>query len=53
MEQLKNKCICYYCIGCTMEESENFIPKMNCSNFVQAYSNWQEKYYQALKEDQQ
>jgi hypothetical protein len=30
-------------------EYENFIPKMNCKNFVAGYKDWQERYYKNLK----
>ena len=50
MKELRNNYICYYCLGCVIEELDNFIPKMNCPNFVPAYSDWQERYYKALKE---
>lgn len=51
MKQLEDKHICKYCWGCIAEELENFKPKMNCKIFVPAYSDWQEIYYKALKED--
>ena len=49
MNQIENSYICYYCLGCVIEESKNFKPKRNCQNFIPAYSNWQERYYKALK----
>lgn len=51
MKQLEDKHICRYCMGCVAEELDTFIPKMNCPNFVPAYSDWQERYYKALKEE--
>lgn len=51
MEQLEDKYICRYCMGCVAEELDIFIPKMNCPNFVAGYSDWQERYYKALKEE--
>ena len=50
MKQIPNDYICYYCLGCVAEEDENFKPKKNCKNIVPAYDNWQERYYEALKE---
>ena len=49
MKQIEDEYICKYCMGCNEEELEWFKPKMNCKNFVQAYSDWQKRYYEGVK----
>lgn len=46
---IEAKYICKYCLGCVAEESNKFIPKMNCKDFVPAYDNWQELRNLSLK----
>lgn len=49
MKEIDKKYICYYCIGCNAEESDNFIPRYNCKNFVSGYENWAELRRKELK----
>ena len=51
MKQLKENTICKYCLGCNRLEIENFDGVKNCNGFISAYSDWQERYYKALKEE--
>lgn len=46
---MKDNNLCFYCLGCNAEECEDFEPKMNCEGFVPAYSDWQKRYYERLK----
>lgn len=46
---MEDKYICKYCLGCQIEELDDFKLKMNCKGFVPAYDDWQEKYYERLK----
>lgn len=36
--------------GCNKLLSKDFNGVSNCKGFIQAYPNWQEKYYKKLKE---
>ena len=49
MKQIDTKYICKYCIGCNAEESDNFLPRYNCKNFVPGYENWAELRRKELK----
>ena len=49
MKQLENDTICKYCLGCNRLEIEHFNGVKNCNGFVPAYSDWQERFYKALK----
>ena len=51
MKQLERDTVCYYCYGCNKLEIEKFNGVKRCEKFVPAYSDWQEKYYKALKEE--
>lgn len=49
MKQIDKKYICYWCMGCSAEELDNFKPKQRCKNFVPGYKNWQEMWRKELK----
>ena len=49
MREINSNYICFYCLGCVLEENNGFIPKRKCKTFVPAYIDWQERYYKALK----
>lgn len=49
MEQIDNKKICYYCLGCNQLENEDFIGVMRCKGFIPGIDNWQEKWKEQMK----
>ena len=49
MKQIDNKKLCFYCLGCNKLESENFAGVMRCNIFIAGYTDWQEKWKEALK----
>ncbi len=49
MEQISNKKLCFYCLGCNKLEDENFDGVMRCENFVQSRQNWQEEWKKNLE----
>ena len=51
MKQLEKDTICYYCYGCNKLFLETFDGVKHCNGFVSGYSDWQEIYYKALKEE--
>ncbi len=51
MKQLENDIVCKYCLGCNRLGIEDFNGIKRCNGFVPAYSDWQERYYKALKEE--
>ena len=51
MKQIDNKKICFYCLGCNKLESENFAGVMRCKSFMAGQENWQEKWKEALKKN--
>jgi hypothetical protein len=49
MQQIDNKKICKYCLGCNKLEDKNFKGVMNCKNFISGYENWTEMRREELK----
>lgn len=49
MKQIDYKKLCYYCLGCMKLEDENFDGVMRCNIFIAGYTDWQEKWKEALK----
>ena len=49
MKQLEKDNLCYYCLGCPAEESEDFKPVMRCKEFVPDRENWREMLEKELK----
>lgn len=52
MKQIDKKYICYWCMGCSAEELDNFKPKQRCENFVPGYKNWQEMWRKELNKEE-
>ena len=53
MKQIKKNALCYYCLGCNKQESEEYKPVMRCKRFAAAIENWQEKSRKELKKNGQ
>lgn len=53
MEQIKKDALCYYCLGCNKQESEEYKPIIRCKNFIPGIENWQEKLREELKKSEQ
>lgn len=53
MEQIEKNTLCYYCLGCNKQESEEYKPVMRCKGFVPGVENWQEKLREGLKKSEQ
>ena len=51
MKQLEENTICRYCFGCNKLLLEEFNGVKHCNGFISGYSDWQERYYKALKEE--
>ena len=51
MKQIYNKKLCYYCLSCGKLENENFNGVMRCKHFIQGQADWQEKWKEALKKN--
>lgn len=49
MKQIDNKKLCCYCLGCMKLEDENFTGVMRCNIFIAGYTDWQEKWKEALR----
>lgn len=49
MKQIKKDTLCYYCLGCNKQESEDYKPVKRCNNFVSGYEDWQDKLREELK----
>lgn len=49
MKQIKKNTLCYYCLGCNKQESEEYKPVMRCKGFVPGIENWQERLRKELK----
>lgn len=49
MTQLEDNTICILCYGCNRLLLEDFKGVKNCKGFLPAYEDWQEKFYQGLK----
>lgn len=52
MKQIKKDTLCYYCLGCNKQESEDYKPVKRCNNFVSGYENWQERLREELKKSE-
>lgn len=52
MKQIKNNTLCFYCLGCNKQESEEFKPVLRCKDFAAGIEDWQEKLRKALKDEQ-
>lgn len=48
MKQIKKNTLCYYCLGCSKQEDENFKGIMNCKNFIAGRDT--KEFYEKLKE---
>lgn len=53
MKQIKKNTLCYYCLGCNKQESEEYKSVMRCKSFTAAIENWQEKLREELKRSEQ
>ncbi len=53
MKQTKKNTLCYYCLGCNKQESEDYKPVIRCKNFMAGAENWQEKLREELKKSEQ
>lgn len=49
MQQIEKNTLCYYCLGCNKQESEEYKSVMRCKNFVPGVENWQERLRKELK----
>jgi len=49
MKQIDSKKLCKYCLGCNKLEDKNFDGVMRCNIFIAGYTDWQEKWKEALK----
>lgn len=49
MKQIDSKKLCKYCLGCNKLEDEKFDGVMRCNVFVPGYTDWQERWKEALK----
>lgn len=47
-DKVKNS-LCGYCLGCNRLIDIEFKETRNCSNFMPAYDDWQEKFYERIK----
>lgn len=53
MKQIKKNTLCYYCLGCNKQESEEYKSVIRCKNFIQGIENWQNKLREELKKSEQ
>jgi hypothetical protein len=53
MKQIKKNTLCYYCLGCNKQESEEYKSVARCKYFVPGIKNWQEKLRKELKKSEQ
>lgn len=53
MKQIKKNTLCYYCLGCNKQESEEYKSVMRCKSFTAGKENWQEKLREELKRNEQ
>lgn len=53
MKQIKKNTLCYYCLGCSKQENDDYKPVMRCKSFVAGIENWQEKLREELKKSEQ
>lgn len=53
MKQIKKNTLCYYCLGCSKQENENYRPVIRCKDFMTGKENWQEKLREELKKSEQ
>ena len=53
MKQIKKNTLCYYCLGCSKQESEDYKTVIRCKNFIPGIENWQEKLREELKKSEQ
>lgn len=53
MKQIKKNALCYYCLGCSKQENEDYKSVIRCKDFVQGIENWQEKLREGLKKSEQ
>jgi hypothetical protein len=53
MKQTKKNTLCYYCLGCNKQESEDYKPVMRCKSFTAAIEIWQENLREELKKSEQ
>ena len=51
MKQIDNKKLCKYCLGCNKLEDEKFDGVIRCNVFIAGYTDWKEKWKEALKND--
>ena len=51
MKQIDNTKLCKYCLGCNKLEDESFRGVMRCKNLVAGIADWQEKWKEALKKN--
>lgn len=51
MKQIEKNTLCYYCLGCNKQESEEYKPVMRCKDFMAGTENWQEKLREELKKN--
>lgn len=49
MKQIDKKYLCYWCMGCTAQESENYAPKQRCNGFMPGQADWQERWKEQMK----
>lgn len=47
MKQIKKNTLCYYCLGCNKQESEDY------KSVIKGIENWQEKLREELKKSEQ
>ena len=52
MKQIERNTLCYYCLGCIKQESEDYKPVMRCKNFTAGIEKWQEKLREELKKSE-
>ena len=53
MKQVEKNTICYYCLGCSKQENDDYKPVMRCKSFVAGIENWQEMLREELKKSEQ
>lgn len=51
MQQIKKKTLCYYCLGCSKQENEDYKPVIRCKDFMAGKEKWQEKIREELTKD--
>lgn len=49
MKQIDKKYLCFWCLGCTAQAEEGYIPKQRCQNFVAGEKDWYETWKEELK----